>query len=156
MIEQCDFTNNDGQTVNFNTATMPLRHFVVSADIRRQEREKSQFPGIWPAKTYIGRCSIQMEGDLLFDDSSSYIAARLDMLRKILPYPATIVSQRKLGYLTVKYSGMSEACRNDVTIDGYPELPMEALYPSVTAYMITWIGFAPYFTGVSSGTYYYL
>jgi hypothetical protein len=148
------FRNLNGETWVFNTDTIPLKKWSVTTEMRGNDRNRGEAHGIYPRKTYLGKMLISMEGDLLDDTPEDYIAARQEALRVILPDPIASVTQRKLGTLVVRYSGMSEDMETDVALDGW-EMPMEALYPSTTPFMFNWVSFTPYWTGVASGSYYF-
>jgi hypothetical protein len=157
MIDKCDFVNIRGQTWQFNTADNPLKNYEVNSDIRPEgdDQERMQEHGTWPHRTYMGKVLIHLTGDLMRDTASAYIAARMSMLDIIYPQNEIQV-ERKLGTLYLKYTGMGEDMKGDVTIDGGIELPIPALYPTVTEYHVTFKAFSPFFTGASSGRNYHI
>jgi hypothetical protein len=144
MIELLNFKNVTGQTVQFNTTTLPLTDFNVDVEHRRTERQKQQRHGIWPSFTLLGRMLIHIEGDILYNTSTEYITARLDMLDKLYPFNyERNPTARKMGTLFLQYTGQP-VFETDVALDGYPEIPMQALYPGTTPYLITFVSFTPY------------
>lgn len=154
MIDKLDFTNLNGQTWHFNTDTCPLKEFIVEIDSRSEEVPRMQEHGIWPAYTYQGKMLLHLNGDILENTPEQYIASRINMLNILVP-AGIVVNTRRMGTITMKYSGMAEDMYQDeVTLDAMPSLPMRALYPSVTEFDITFKIFRPYMIGKSSGRYY--
>jgi hypothetical protein len=51
--------------------------------------------------------------------------------------------------------GMTEDADADIQLVSQ-SIPMEALFPANSEYMIQWKGFVPWFVGVSTATQYYL
>ena len=156
MIDSLIFTNLASETVELNTDTLPLRRFDVQAAMRRGSRPKMQTQGVWPSFSYLGEALITCEGDILHNTSEAYITERMEIMRKLLPDPSYVQSQRKLGTLELDYTGMTETMITDVTLDAYPSMPMEALSPSVTPYLIVFVSFNPYFIGTTTGTRYFV
>jgi hypothetical protein len=153
MIRRFDFQNLNGAIWQFNTDTWPLKEFEVDGDIRSDEVARMQEHGIWEARTYLGKLLIHTTGDALFNTPEDYIAARLNMLNTLIP-AGVIESARRMGRLFIGFDGITEDFYQDCTFDGYPTLPMMALYPSVTEFQITYKLFKPYMIGVQTGKFY--
>lgn len=168
MIESLIFQSVSGASLEFQedqttlmtTGGFTITEFAPGADIRRMETPRPEQHGIQPAYTYLGKGTFHQEGDILYNDPSLYIQKRMDFLNVLFgalefdPF-APISRNRKLGTLTIQFTDQELMETPDgVTIDGYPEIPMRALYPATTPYMITWVSFTPYLIGLSSGQYY--
>jgi hypothetical protein len=152
MIDVCNFTNLFGETWQFNTTTCPLKEYSVDHDIRTgDDIERMNEHGIWPQYTHVGKCLIHLTGDILRDSTADYCAAVILLKRILMPKDEKQVT-RKLGTLTLQYTGQ-ESMSGDVTLDGSPELPKLANYPTVGEFMITFKAFNPYFVGSSGRKY---
>src|SRR5438132_98171 len=125
MIESATFTNVNGASVEFNDLNIPFERFTTDVDTRFTEKSKSQEHGIFETNTYFGKRLFHCEGDILADDSSDYWVRRMALINAILPRPQ--LGQSKAGTLDLMLSGMVEPVSADCTIDGYPDLPLEAL-----------------------------
>lgn len=134
MIELCRFDNINGTSVELNDLIAPLTEFSTSVDERFTERNKSQQHGIYPSSTYWGKRLFHFTGSLQTQDSASYIAKRMAMVGAFMPRPQFGI--KKAGTLTMLFTGMSENLTADCSIDGYPDLPMQALSPSRTSYLV--------------------
>jgi hypothetical protein len=148
------FTNLNGQQLALNNDIWPLKSFEIEGSMRGQRIEKMEEPGEWPTRTQVGALLIHCGGDLLKDTSDTYIAERMRAMNILVP-AGVIEQERRMGTLTVKYNNF-EPLINDCTLDDYPMLPMQALYPSVTEYTMTFRIFAGYMIGISSGRKYVL
>lgn len=154
MIDKCNFTSLFGETWQFNTTTCPLKEYEVEYDVRSEdEHERLAEHGIWPTHTYMGKCLIHLTGDVLRDTTEEYVTAVMSMKRIMLPKDEKQI-QRLLGQLTLRYTGMAEDMRADVTLDGAPRFPKLANYPTVGEYFVTFKAANPYFVGVGSGAKY--
>lgn len=143
MIELCRFDNVNGSSFVFNDNAniAPLREFTTEVDDRFTERQKSQQHGIYPANTLWGKRLFHLTGDLNAPDSATYITRRLAMVNAILPRPQT--GTKKAGDLSLLFTGMTETLTSECTLDGYPELPMQALSPGRTSFLINFKSFDP-------------
>lgn len=150
MIEKLNFVNMRNQTLQMNTATMPLENFHADGETRATDRPKMQTHGSWKGFAYLGFVVWHAEGHLLADTTEDYITARLNIMDILIPPPGK-QRDRKWGTLYVRYTGMTEDLKNDCYHEGYPELPMEALFPSVTPFMFSFHCFDPFWTGVGTG-----
>lgn len=153
MIEDSGlvFTNLNGVSWTFNTDTCPLKEFIVEVDMVGTEIKRMQEPGIWPHRTSPGKMLMHIVADILRDTSATYIADRLTLLNTLIP-AGVVELHRKMGTIKLHYVGQ-EWMSADCTLDAYPSMPLQALYPSVSEVDITFKTFTPYLTGVS-GRYY--
>src|SRR5881392_2127656 len=124
------FTNVNGQSITFNNDLLPLKEFIPEYEMSGVEAKRLQEPGIWPHRTVPGKLLIHTTSDILYNDSASYIAARIKIMNTLIP-AGVLLKDRKLGQLKLHLVGQ-EWMYNDCTIDGTPSAPMQALYPSVT------------------------
>jgi len=136
MIESVQFVNYDGTSLFFNDDQIPFRRFMTDVNIRSANDDRMQEHGTWPSYTFWGSRTWVAEGDILRGSSAEYIQKRLDMLRVLRPLPHRGV--RGIGRLKILFTGIPEVLISDCTLDGYPELPMEAVSPSRGDYQIVW------------------
>lgn len=148
------FTNLNGQQWLINNDIWPLKEFTPEGSIRGNRVERMEEPGEWPTRTQVGALLIHCGGDLLEDTSGSYIVERMRVLQILIP-AGVIEQERKMGTLTIKYEDF-EPMYNDCTLDDYPSLPMQALYPSVTEWSVTFRIFDGFMLGQNTGRAYTL
>jgi hypothetical protein len=146
------FTNLNGQSVSLNNDTWPLKEFTPEVDIFGEEVKRMQEPGIWPNRTVLGKMLMHCGGDLLLNDAYAYITERMRAMQILVP-AGIINNERKMGTITLLYDNF-EPMYNDCTLDAYPSLPMQALYPSVTEFSITFKVFDPFLIGRNTGRFY--
>lgn len=150
MITQFTFTNRvTGQTLVFNDNNIPFHNLNYERATRREDVDKASDHGRWPTNTYLDSLLIQAEGDILGVDSSAYNQIRLAMNSVLLPYPHMMEGNQFgiVGDIEVTFDGLPEVLTAECTIDGMPELPMEALSPARGRYMINWLAFDPFWYG---------
>lgn len=111
-----------------------------------------QDAGDWQSFNYLGPQIIHLAGDLLADTTEAYITSRLDMMRILCPPPGR-QKYRRWGELYLKYYGQ-EIMKNAVTLDGYPDIPVDGTNPTVSPYTVNFKVFDPYWIGVGTGTTY--
>lgn len=143
------FTNLNGQQLKLNNDIWPLKNFEVEVNMRGERIDRMEEPGEWPTRTQVGAALIHCGGDVLKNTSDDYITERMRAINILVP-AGVIEQERKMGTLTLLYNNF-EPLINDCTLDGYPSLPMQALYPSVTEYSITFRVFAGYMIGRNTG-----
>ena len=146
------FTNLNGQSALFNNGTWPLRSFEVNGNMRSSPVERMEEPGEWPTRSTPGALLLHCGGDLLENDSDAYMIERIRVLNILIP-AGIVNNERKMGTLTLLFNSI-EPLVGDCTLDDYPVLPMQALYPSVTEWSITFKVFAGYMIGRNSGRLY--
>jgi hypothetical protein len=146
------FTNLNGQSAAFNNDIWPLKKFEVEGNMKSTPVDRMQEPGEWPVRTIPGSILLHCGGDVLKNDSAGYIAERMRVLNILIP-AGVVNNERKMGVVTLLYVGW-EPMIADWTLDDYPQLPMEALYPSVTEWGFTIKVFAGYMIGRGSGRLY--
>jgi hypothetical protein len=144
MIEYVKFVNrNNGREITLNDEFYPLYRFETPVDVRNQDIDKMQDHGQWPTYTYLGKRLIRCEGDIFGKDSDDYIFKRRALIKALIPQGG----DRTIGDLTLRFSGMPEDVRAECTIDGMPEIPIEALSPSRTSFQVTFKCFDPILYG---------
>ena len=116
-----------------------------------EEHKRMQEPGVWPHRTIPGHMLLHLTGDILQNSAAQYITDRINMLQILVP-AGVVELQRKMGKIRMQYTGQ-EVMQNDCTLDAYPSLPMQALYPSVTEFQVTFKVFDPFMIGVSGKRY---
>ena len=153
MLEYFTWTSTLGQSFTFNTALIPLKEFTVEGEIRSEEIDRMQEHGIWPAYSYSGKMLIHINGDILCNTAAEYIQQRMLMMQALVP-AGVVVNTRKMGDISMQYTGMEPMITEPLTgacLDSYPQIPMRALYPSVTEFDITFKVFRGYMVGAGSG-----
>lgn len=134
------FENVDGASVVLlNTDDTPMVNFTTEVEVRSDDRDKAQEWGMWPNETYLGKRLFHCEGDLFGQDSDNYMQRRLDMVSAILPMPG----ERKVGTLYIQFNGIPDELHCDCGLDGWPDLPIEALKPAFTSYLINFKAYDP-------------
>lgn len=143
MIELLRFDNVSGDSFTFNDVNniAPTVEFTTEVDDRFTERNKSQQHGIYPASHYWGKRLFHLTGNLQAPDAATYMTRRIAMMKAVMPRPQ--LGYKKAGDLSVLFTGMSETLKSECTLDGYPELPMQALSPARTPYQINFKSFDP-------------
>jgi hypothetical protein len=141
VIESARFVNVNGAQVIFNDDDVPFRRFQMTVDTRTSERPKGQRHGIWPARTYLGKRIFNCEGDLLLDTSAEYIIKRIELMNAVMPRQQ--LGQFAQGTLYIRFTGINEELSAVCAIDGWPEIPMEALSPSRSPYLVNFKSFDP-------------
>ena len=114
--------------------------------------------GEWPSFSYPGALTAHIEGNIIGAGASDalasadYVAKRLALVDAVLP-PIQILTSRKHAVLRIRLDGMTEDADTDVIVT-QSQIPMVALFPANSEFMVTWKGFNPYFTGVTTSTKY--
>lgn len=133
----------------------PLRICDIQTNIDTHEFKRLAQSGEWPSFHYPGALSAHVEGNILgfgATASNDYVTKRLALVDAALPALGVLTS-RKHAVLRIRMDGMTEDADTDVVVTAI-QIPMAALFPANSEFMITWKGFNPYFTGVSSSTKY--
>lgn len=150
MLTKIEIRPVSGSAVELNTLTYPLSVCDIQTNIDTHEFKRMANSGEWPSYHYPGALTAHVEGHCLADTSTAYVTARLALLDAVLPPLGTLTS-RKHAVLRIRMDGMSEDADTDVVVTTM-QIPMAALYPANSEFMITWKGFNPYFTGVTTPT----
>lgn len=150
MIESCRWTNVNGMVVDFNTDDIPFTSFTTECDLRFSEKSRSQRHGIYPADTYLGKRIFHVEGDLFGDTSATYWQRRLNMVGALMPKPQ--YNRKIVGTLELELTGINEKLTCECTVEGYPELPLNASSPARSKFMVSWKSFDPRLYGPVQST----
>ena len=156
-ITLIEYHPNSGSPVTLNDLVYPMHNFDVVTNIDSHSFKKLADAGEWPTFAYPGAMTITCDGDIVGSGgtpSNDYIAKRLALLDAILP-PIQVLTARRHGFLRIQLDGMTETADADVQLVDHG-VPMQALYPAISPYMIVWKGFLPYFVGTSTQTKYQL
>jgi hypothetical protein len=134
--------------------------FDIVSNIDAHDAKKMAAAGQWPTFHYADAMSINCQGRILgvgASDSAraaNYFSQRLALLDAVLP-PVGLQTSRKHGVLRVRFDGMTEDADTDVVCITQ-SIPLAALFPAQSEFMITWKAFLPYFVGVTTSTVYQL
>lgn len=150
MINAAKFVNLRNQTLDLNTDTLPLHDYHIDGETRSTDRPHMQDHGSWKSFSYMGPVTVHMEGDIVYGTTADYITARLNMLDILLPPPGR-QRYRYWGTLYIKYEGQTNFFTSKCRHEGYPEIPLQALYPSVSPFMLSFYCFEPHFTEEGTG-----
>ena len=129
------FTNVDGYTLSLNNdMDYPFNEWTTEVDTRSPERNRSQQHGMWPAYTFLGKRLFHGRGAILADTSAEYWQKRLNFIHVFMPRPH--LGFKVSGTLAVQYTGISEVLTCECALDGWPEIPLAALSPTVSEFQI--------------------
>jgi hypothetical protein len=158
MYTKIEFRNNAATpvTLTLNNDMYPINEFEWEHDVRTSRRNKMQKTGSWPGMPYVGAALGHMRGEILAPDSSTFNTRKLALINAIFPNPTVQPTNYELGTLTLRLDGMSEDVSTLVGIDGDISIPSEGLSPARSPLQITWVAYAGYFTGVTSGNPYWI
>lgn len=166
MLTKVEVRPVSGSPLELNTVDgsgnhlYPLMAFDVNTNIDEHSIKKMALPGQWPAFHYPDAMTVHAEGRILGIGASdalrsaNYVTQRLALVDAVLP-PVTILTARYHAVLRVRMDGMTEDADAQVVVL-QQLIPLAASYPAYSEFMITWKGFEPYFTGVSTSTKYQL
>jgi hypothetical protein len=135
MIESAIFTDIQGTVLTMNTdLDYPFHELVTEVDVRSPERNRSQQHGMWPAYSFLGKRLWHLQGAILADSSAEYWQKRMNFIRVFTPRPH--LRQKIVGTLAIQYTGIAEVLTCECTIDGWPEIPLVGLSPSLSEYQL--------------------
>lgn len=167
MLTKVEIRPVSGSNVEINTTDgsgnhlYPLSTFEIVTNIDQSANAKKMAaPGQWPTFHYPDAMTIHAEGSILGIGASAslaaadYVTKRLALLDAVLP-PVTILTTRHHAVLRVRMDGMTEDADANVVVT-QQSIPLAALFPANSRYMITWKAFEPYFVGTSTSTKYQL
>ncbi len=151
MIVHIAFVNKaDNFYLELNNDNLPFSSFSTEVDVRTDEMVKSQDDGLWDGFQYLGKRTIRAEGRILQQSSAEYMQMRKNILRALRPTPK--LGNKVAGTLFIEFEGIGETVTADCSIEGWPEMPMEALSPSGGPFMITWKARDPVLYGQFTNT----
>lgn len=155
MITKFDYTNAETAAVyHFNDDIAPMTEFDVTVNQRiDSSRTKMEQHGIWPTFTYRGEMEINIEGDILADDTADYVTKRLALTAALFG-DGSVPTVRKSGSLVITLDGMAEDITCDVSISAFSG-PISGTNAAFSNYLVTFISPDPWFIGATSGDKYY-
>jgi hypothetical protein len=166
MLTKVEIRPNTGSPLEINTVdgsgnpVFPLHTFEINTNIDSKDFRKMAAPGQWPSFAYPDAMTIHAEGNIVgvgANDAAratSYITQRIALADAALP-PVTLLTARIHGVLRVRMDGMTEDADAQIHCTAI-SIPMASMFPANSEYMLTWKGFQPFFTGVSTSTVYQL
>jgi hypothetical protein len=117
------------------------------------DRNRTQNRGKWPTFSYEGGMSIEIQGRILAD-TPSHVMTQLELLTKSLRgTPTDAISVRRHGTLTIRRLDKSEDWFCFFTILA-TSIPITAESTNIE-YMVTLFSFLPYWTGATSGQFFF-
>jgi hypothetical protein len=154
MITKFEIRPNAGSPIEINTDSYPLSECDIFTNFDSKTFRKLAAPGEWPSFAYPGALTINVVGKILgtgVTPTEDYWDKRLALMDATLP-PIQTLTSRQHGVIRVRMDGWSEDADTPVVVMS-TSLPMQALYPAISDFRISWKGFVPYFTGASSAIY---
>lgn len=146
MINKAKFENTvSGASILLHDEHWPFSDYTTEVDVRSDDEEKAGDWGIHETYTFLGKRLHHIEGDLLADDSAEYWRRRMDFIQAITPSKTS----RVFGKLRLELEGIYEETWCYCTLDGWPELPLEALSPSAGRFLVTFKSYDPRLYGSS-------
>lgn len=142
----------------FNSVTSPLNDFDVQVEQRIDtSRNKMMAHGLWRTRSYRAGMSIHMEGTLFGDQgvtdeitSENYVTNRQEMILALFGDPDDVIVDDYMGSLSLTPSGETEAWVAQYCVVEAFQAPVQALYPALTPYIVTFHSFDPWFIGYYS------
>lgn len=131
-----------GESLEINNDIYPADNITTEVDVRYNERVRPTTHGIWIGNTFYGKRVWHIEGNILAQDSIDYNDRRRNLLRMLTP-KSHLQPRQPMGYMKVWFTGFPDALTCDYTIEGYPEIPLEALSPARSRYQINLKCFDP-------------
>jgi hypothetical protein len=141
MIEYMEFQNKNGDNIVLNTDTLPVDKFGSTVDVRVVEEERPVDHGLWPSPTFLGKRVFSFEGNVFGQTSAEYIVNRRNLANAF--YPQLNLNRDYVGTLLIRFAGMAEILTSKCTLEGWPEIPVEAVGPAISRYMIQLKSFDP-------------
>jgi hypothetical protein len=138
----------------------PLKVCDIVTNIDAHDAKKMAKPGQWPTFHYPDAMSAHIEGNVIGVGASDalasadYVSKRLALLDAVLP-PVTFLTSRIHAIIRIRLDGMTEDADAEAVVV-QQQIPMVALFPANSEFMVTWKGFLPYFVGVTTSTKYQL
>lgn len=120
----------------------PLHTFNTEVDIRTTEEAKSGEHGIWVGNTWYGKRTWHFEGNILANSAAEYLQRRRHML-KILTPKSHLSPRQPMGVINFRFEGIAETLQAEFTLDGYPEIPLEAISPVASPFMLNLKSYDP-------------
>lgn len=157
MITLFEYHPNTGSPIELNDLNYPLHDFNIKTNIDVHDNKKLALPGQWPSFHYPDAMDISAEGDIVGSGATpteDYVSKRIALMAAVIP-PMQHLTDRKHGFVRIQLDGMTETADADVVIVDHA-IPMQALYPAISPFMLQWKGFLPYFVGTNTSTVYIL
>jgi len=153
MIDFLTITSYNISSSSFDCYQEPLKFAITQLDWNYPTEgdglPKFQEPGKWDNNSYVQALPINLEGDIVGDDSSDYIVQRRLFLAAITP--AIEMTQRNHSRITIQMAGDGTTYFADVQLKTL-SVPMVAGYPSVTSVTVGWECNFGYWRNLSTGS----
>jgi hypothetical protein len=113
----------------------PVEEFIWHNSTRADSPPNLQAQGGHYHHAYLDPMSIEMRGHILSTDTSDYWVKRKALLAAVVPLPTD--SGRYTGKISMQIDGDSSTYYANVILKDW-DIPLQALYPTVTAFQIQW------------------
>ena len=120
-----------------NPVKYPITDFVWTQPTKGDPIPKMEVPGQHDRKSQVDVMAINMEGDIVGDTTENYWVRRKELLAVVIPDFEDSQIFRYHSHIQIKIDGDSETYWANLTLKDY-EVPMRALYPTVTEFQFQW------------------
>lgn len=115
----------------------PITKFEWSNPTKGEPLPKMERPGQHDRYSQVDVMPIEMEGDIVSDSTAGYWVNRKELLAVTIPDYENSQIYRYHSHIQIKIDGDPETYFANVVLKGH-EVPMEALYPTVTSFQFQW------------------
>lgn len=134
-------------SITVNDAIYPLQRFDWNQDMVGDNLRKMDGPGRHFNMKYPETMPVHMEGHILSDSTSAYWTARKALLNIVVPdFTQTLAIH---GTINIQIDGDSETYFTRVALMDW-DVPLEALFPTVTPFLFQWESFDGYWLKLSN------
>lgn len=132
-----------------NPVRFPVEKFTWTQPTKGDPLPKMEEAGQHPRFSDVDVMSIDMEGHILGNSTSDYWTNRKELIGVVIPDPTYLHQYRYHSRLDVKIDGDNETYYAYVILKEY-EIPLEALYPTVTPFQFQWENVVGYWRKLSN------
>jgi len=133
-------------SITVNNATYPLEKFDWGPDLIGDDLRKMDGPGRHFNFKHVETMPITMEGHILADSTSAYWTARKALLAIVIPDYTQVIPIH--GTINIVLDGDAETYFTRIILKS-SDVPLQALYPTVTPFMFQWESFDGYWLKLS-------
>lgn len=131
----------------------PVRRFEWTQPTRGDDLPKLATAGMHDRYKDVEAMAIEMEGDILGNETDDYWVNRKALLAVVIPTNDHIY--RYHGHLQIKLDGDGETYWCNVDLDEY-DAPLEAFYPTRTPFLFQWTNNFGYWRKLSDNSIAYI
>jgi hypothetical protein len=154
MITALSISSYNSAGGSFDLYQDPMKFAVTKFDwsypTAGEGLAKFQQPGKWDNNSYVDAMPINLEGDIVGNDSSDYIVQRKLFLAAVVPALATQAGIRNHSRITITFAGDANQYFADVQLKTF-SAPLEGMFPSVSSVLCGWECNYGYWRNLGSG-----